>query len=188
MKKIIWLIAVGLLLTSCKSKKVTTHQETERLKVEFKRKLDSLGRTFEEYAKKNQKQKLSENKRIELRALDSTKPLIYSRKENGVLVEEINLSGGVLVQSTIQDKQNIHEKKTQSRKSEANVQLSENEKSISQKESFQKEKHVKGWDFSVSVWLWFIIILLLLFLAWRLKFFGLVSAIIAKFKWFLKNI
>ncbi|WP_172918068.1 hypothetical protein [Capnocytophaga canis] len=170
MKKIVWLIAISLSLTACKSKKVTTHQETERLKVEFQRKLDSLGHTFEEYAKESQKQKLSENKRIELRALDSTKPLIYSRKENGVLVEEINLSGGVLVQSTTHEKQNVHEKETQSRKSEANVQLSENGKSISQKESFQKEKHVKGWDFSFWAWLWLIIILL--FLAWRLKFFG----------------
>ncbi|WP_392447965.1 hypothetical protein ACF3OB_01050 [Capnocytophaga canis] len=172
MKKIVWLIAVSLLLIACKSKRITTNQETERLKVEFQRKLDSLGHTFEEYAKESQKQKLSENKRIELRALDSTKPLIYSRKENGILVEEINLSGGVLVQSTIQDKQNIHEKETQSRKSEANVQFSENGKSISQKERFQKEKHVKGWDFSFWAWLWLIIILLLLFLAWRLKFFG----------------
>lgn len=188
MKKIICLIAVGLLLIACKSKRITTHQETELLKVEFKRKLDSLGRTFEEYAKENQEQKLSENKRIELRALDSTKPLIYSRKENGVLVEEINLSGGVLVQSTIHEKQNAYEKETQSDKSEANVQLSESGKSISQKGIFHKEKHVKGWDFSVGMWLWLIIILLLLFLAWRLKFFGLVSAIIAKFKRLLKMI
>ncbi|GIM60562.1 hypothetical protein CAPN008_06120 [Capnocytophaga canis] len=174
MKKIIWLMAIAFCLIpiACKTKQVTTHKETERLKTEFQRKLDSLGRTFEEYAKENQKQKLSENKRIELRALDSTKPLIYSRKENGVLVEEINLSGGVLVQSTIQDKQNIHEKETQSRKSEANVQFSENGKSISQKGIFHKEKHVKGWDFSFWAWLWLIIILLLLFFAWRLKFFG----------------
>ncbi|MFJ1377419.1 hypothetical protein ACILPE_03985 [Capnocytophaga canimorsus] len=188
MKKIICMIAVGLLLIACKSKRITTHQETERLKVEFQHKLDSLGRTFEEYAKENQKQKLSENKRIELRALDSTKPLIYSRKENGVLVEEINLSGGVLVQSTTHEKQNIHEKETQSRKSEANVQLSESGKSVSQKGIFHKEKHVKGWDFSFWAWLWLIIILILLFLACRLKFFGLVSAIIAKFKRILNKI
>ncbi|MFJ1492439.1 hypothetical protein [Capnocytophaga canis] len=188
MKKIVGLMAIGFLLIACKSKRITTHQETERLKVEFQRKLDSLGRTFEEYAKESQKQKLSENKRIELRALDSTKPLIYSRKENGVLVEEINLSGGVLVQSTIQDKQNIHEKETQSRKNETNIQLSESGKSISQKGIFHKEKHVKGWDFSVSVWLWLIIILLLLFLAWRLKFFGLVGKVIAKFKRLLNKI
>lgn len=92
------------------------------------------------------------------------------------------------MQSTIQDKQNIHEKKTQSRKSEANVQLSESGKSVSQKEVFHKEKHVKGWDFSFWAWLWLIIILLLLFLAWRLKFFGLVGTVITKFKQLLKMI
>ncbi|WP_123873957.1 hypothetical protein [Capnocytophaga canimorsus] len=72
------------------------------------------------------------------------------------------------------------------------VRTSENTQKITENKSFKKQKEVKtqGVTFGgyLSLILWILVLGALIFLAWRLKLFRKITAIITKFKRFLKNI
>lgn len=198
MKKIIWMMAVGLLLIACKSKRITTHQEEQ--KTELAERLVQREETTQKSSVSSEQiqteiKELREiisnlNVSFDGKELDDKLDILLQKSADGTKLTfqgKGNVNYSESIKSEIESLKNEILKRQDSVFTTLNLKLHNLELKLDHYFK-EKDKEVKVKSYTFGAWLWLIIILLLLFLAWRLKFFGLINAIIAKFKRILKNI
>ncbi|MDO4782632.1 MAG: hypothetical protein Q4A09_05360 [Capnocytophaga felis] len=182
-------------LTSCKTKHVQIERKEEKHKEIKKSQKDSV---FEQVAESRNQFFLRENEIISQFELetekDSTgqsKTLEFERIRSPSGEKIIVRGGKVKIKTSAQTSEKITKKDTL-QLNNTSVRTSENTQKITENKSFKKQKEVKTQGFTfggyLSLIFWILVLGTLIFLAWRLKLFRQVPAVITKFKRLLKMI
>lgn len=104
------------------------------------------------------------------------------------LGEKIIVRGGkVKIKTSAYNSEKITKKDTL-QVNNTSVRANIEEYKNTENKSFIKQKEVKTQGFTFSFYLWILLLTVLVFLAWRLKLFRQIPAVIVKFKRFLKRI
>ncbi|MFJ1330277.1 hypothetical protein [Capnocytophaga canimorsus] len=192
---IITAIAFCFLPTACKTKQLRIEKSEERKKEVRKSEKDSV---FE--IKKQGKSAVFQLDNSQFFELDletekdstgQSKVLEFERIRSPAGEKIIVRGGRVKIKTSAQTSEKITKKDTL-QVNNTSVRTSENTQKITENKSFKKEKEVKTQGFTfggyLSLIFWILILGTLIFLAWRLKLFRKITAIITKFKRLLKMI
>ncbi len=191
MKLVLKLLLILLFVIGCKTKHVQIEKSEEQRKEVRKSKKDSV---FEQVAESRNQFFLRENEIISQFELetekDSTgqsKALEFERIRSPSGEKIIVRGGKVKIKTSANTSEKITKKDTL-QLNNTSVRTSENTQKITENKSFKKQKEVKTQGVTFGFYFWLVVVLLLLFLAWRLKLFRKITAIITKFKRLLKMI
>ncbi|GIJ93353.1 hypothetical protein CAPN002_05710 [Capnocytophaga stomatis] len=195
MKLLLNLLLLLLFFTGCKTKHVQIEKSEEQRKEVKKSEKDSV---FEETKTgKSTVFQLDNSQSVELELeteKDSTgqsKTLEFERIRSPAGEKIIVRGGKVRIKTSAQTSEKITKKDTLQVNS-TSVRTNIQESKTTESKSFNKQKEVKTQGFTfggyLSLIFWILILGILVFLAWRLKLFRNVPAIITKFKRLLKNI
>ncbi|GIM49401.1 hypothetical protein [Capnocytophaga stomatis] len=195
MKLLLNLLLLLLFFTGCKTKHVQIEKSEEQRKEVKKSEKDSVFQ--QEKQSKSTVFQLDNSQSVELELeteKDSTgqsKTLEFERIRSPAGEKIIVRGGRVKIKTSAQTSEKITKKDTLQVNS-TSVRTAENTQKITENKSFKKQKEVKtqGFIFGgyLSLIFWILVLGTLIFLAWRLKLFRQVPAIITKFKRLLKMI
>ncbi|ATA75212.1 hypothetical protein [Capnocytophaga sp. H2931] len=195
MKLLLNLLFLLLFVTGCKIKHVQIERKEEKHKEIKKSQKDSV---FEQVAESRNQFFLRENEIISQFELETekdntgqSKVLEFERIRSPAGEKIIVRGGKVKIKTSANTSEKITKKDTL-QVNNTSVRTSENTQKITENKSFKKQKEVKTQGFTfggyLSLILWILVLGILVFLAWRLKLFRKITAIITKFKRLLKNI
>ncbi|MFJ1490944.1 hypothetical protein [Capnocytophaga canis] len=195
MKLLLNLLFLLLFVTGCKIKHVQIERKEEKHKEIKKSQKDSV---FEQQKQgKSTVFQVDDSQSVELELeteKDSTgqsKVLEFERIRSPAGEKIIVRGGRVKIKTSAQTSEKITKKDTL-QVNNTSVRTSENTQKITENKSFKKQKEVKTQGFTfggyLSLIFWILVLGTLIFLAWRLKLFRKITAIITKFKRLLKMI
>ncbi|MDO5106586.1 hypothetical protein [Capnocytophaga sp.] len=193
--RILILLICLLGLTSCKTKLLHIFKKEEKSKENVQINQENSVKT-EKSGQKTEFQ-FAENDDVEIElesdkdSLGNSKSMSYSvTRSNGT--QTVVVTGGRMKMRAKRSKTTQTSRKDTVYKEDTSNKAVINKQSERSNSEFKKEKdvEVKGFTFGVyfSLIFWILVVLALLFLAWRLKLFRQVPAIITKFKRLLKRI
>lgn len=195
MKSILKLLFLLLLLFGCKTKHVQIERKEEKHKETRQVKKDSV---FEQVAESRNQFFLRENEIISQFELETEKDstgqskVLEFERIRSPSGEKIIVRGGKVKLKVGSTDRQLYRQKDTLQVNNTSVRTNIQESKITESKSFKKEKEVKTQGFTfggyLSLILWILALVTLIFLAWRLKLFRQVPALITKFKRLLKNI
>ncbi|GIM53769.1 hypothetical protein [Capnocytophaga cynodegmi] len=195
MKLVLKLLLILLFVIGCKTKHVQIERKEEKHKEVRKSKKDSV---FEETKTGKTTVFQVDNSQVfeldletEKGSAGQSKVLEFERIRSPSGEKIIVRGGRVKIKTSAQTSEKITKKDTlQVNNTSVRTNIQENK--TTENKSFNKQKEVKTQGFTfggyLSLILWILVLGTLIFLAWRLKLFRKITAIITKFKRLLKMI